>query len=434
MHVARALTILWGSAIAGSLWSCSPAARTLDETEFQRLAAEHERLAMDERESRAQRLLARMELERSQSLAAGGDGSVTIDALMLSSGGQFGAFGVGVLEGWGEVASGELMRPRFDIVTGVSTGALIAPFALSGTDYSMARISDLYREADDRLAVIRGMLFFLPSRDSFLDNAPLRERITAEMDLETIADVTEAHAEHRLLLVGAVNLDLGRFRIWDMGELATTASESGDPEPFQQAMLSSASIPAAFPPVKIGGMLYADGAAATATFLGLDRGAFVDVMTAYRTRHPAEPPPRCRMWAIVNGRLDQPSQLVERAWVSIAARSVSVLTMYSLRTTLRQMQLGAELLSAETGSAVEFRYIAIPSDVELPEPRSRLFDQELMAKVHAIGHALGADPNSWKRDAIAPDIPGSGMLVPPLTFPDFAAPDDKVHSQQGGDR
>lgn len=432
MRLVRPLGILLLSAMAASMWSCSPARRTLGEAQLKVLAAEHDERALTEREARARRLLTRMELEREGSLEQGGDGSVVIDALLLSSGGQFGAFGVGVLEGWGEAPPGELARPRFDIVTGVSTGALIAPFALSGTDYSISRISDLYRQADDRLAVLRGLLFFLPSRDSFLDNSPLRDRIEAQMDMETIEEVANAHQEHRMLLVGAVNLDLGRFRIWDMGEVAAAAVASDDVGRFQKAMLSSASIPAAFPPVEIEGMLYADGAAAAATFLGFDGGAFADIVREFRARHPEAPIPRCRLWVIINGRLDPPSQMVERAWVSIASRSVAVLAVHSLRTTLRQMQLGAELLSAETGVPVEFRYIAIPDGVELPESRSRLFDQELMGKVHALGHELGSDPSSWRREAIAPDIPGSGLLVPPLSFTERASPGGAGGSGRAG--
>jgi predicted acylesterase/phospholipase RssA len=434
MHLVRAFTLLWGSAMVASLGCCSPAARTMDRATFEGVAAEYDQQALGEREARALRLLSRMEYERERSLEEGGDGGVIIDALLLSSGGQFGAFGVGVLEGWGKVPPGELSRPEFDIVTGVSTGAMIAPFALSGTDYSISRISDLYRQADDRLAILRGLLFFLPSRDSFFDNAPLRERIAAEMDMETIDEVTRAHEKHRMLLVGSVNLDIGRFRIWDMGEIAAAATESGDARWFHEAMLSSASIPAAFPPVKIDGMLYADGAAATATFLGLDRAAFADVVDEFRARHPDAPTPRFRLWMIVNGRLDPTVQLVERRWVSIASRSVAVLAMYSLRTTLRQMQLGAELLSAETGAPVEFRYVAIPDGVELPESSSRLFDRELMARVHALGRGLGEDPQSWRREAIAPDIPGSGTLLPPLQFDRQRSSGPRGASEQGGAR
>ncbi len=434
MQLIRAFTLLCGWAMCASLCGCSPSPRALDAATFEILVAEHEARAMAGREARARRLLARMELEHGRSIEEGGDGGVTIDALLLSSGGQFGAFGVGVLEGWGTVESGDLRRPEFDIVTGVSTGALIAPFALVGTDYSISRISDLYRQADDRLAILRGLLFFLPSREAFFDNRPLREQLAREMDLETIEDVVEAHQHHRMLLIGAVNLDLGRFRIWDMGPIAEEGAAKGDLSRLHDAMLSSASIPAAFPPVEIEGMLYADGAAAAATFLGLDRGAFADVVDEFEARHPGAPIPRFRLWMIVNGRLDQPAQVVERGWVSIASRSVAVLTMYSLRTTLRQMQLGAELLRGETGAPVEFRYIAIPDTVELPESRSRLFDSELMAKVHRLGYGLGEDPDSWRREAIAPDIPGSGILVPRLRFDRHASPADWGASGQGGDR
>ena len=55
----------------------------------------------------------------------------TSNYLSLSGGGDNGAFGAGLLVGWTEQGS----RPEFNLVTGISTGALIAPFAYLGKDY-----------------------------------------------------------------------------------------------------------------------------------------------------------------------------------------------------------------------------------------------------------------------------------------------------------
>lgn len=416
MYTTPRVALMAGILVCIGAMGCGSAPRTMDYETFRQRTLEHEQFTMEQRETFARRFVLRMERIHQENLAAGADPEVVIDVLLLSSGGQFGAFGVGVLEGWGTIESGTYQRPVFDIVTGVSTGALIAPFALSGTDYSIARIADLYKQADDTLAVLRGLLFFLPSRVSFFDNRSLIERIEQEIDRDTIAEVAKAHNDHRMLLIGATDLDLGRFHIWDMGVIATCAVETGDPSRFQRAMLSSASIPAAFPPVEIDGVLYADGAAAVATFFGMDRTAIRQAVAAFLVRNPGAPTPRFRMWMIINGQLDASPQLIEKRWVSIASRSVAVLTKYSTRTTLRQMQLAAELLGGEIGVPVEFRYLALPDDAELPESRSRLFDQDLMAKVHSIGHALGSDPSSWRTEAIAPDIPGSGFLLPEIRF------------------
>ncbi len=408
-------------ALATLTGGCRSAPRSVDQAFLDQRVAEHEERALRLRSELARRFLDRLEWRHAQIQADGGDGPVVINALLLSSGGQFGAFGVGVLEGWGKVEQSDVARPTFDIVTGVSTGAMIAPFAMSGTDYSIGRIATLYRQADDSLAVLRGLLFFLPWRESFFDNRTLRERIEREIDMEAIAEVAEAHRQHRMLLVGATDLDLGQFHIWDMGMEAERAVETGDPSLFQKAMLSSASIPGAFPPVEINGTLFADGAAAQATFFGLDREAIGDVVRAFRERNPDAPTPVFRFWMIVNGHLDAGPSLVEQRWVSIAARSVAVMLSYAQRTTLRQMQFGAELLERDYGLPVEFRYIAIPAGVDLPESQSRMFDQELIARLHEVGSELGRDPASWRTDAISPVIPGSsitldgGLFGPALT-------------------
>lgn len=411
-----------GLVLAALIGGCRSTPRSVDQAFLDHRVAEHEARALRLRAALAQRFLDRLEWRHARIKSEGGDGPVVINALLLSSGGQFGAFGVGVLDGWGRVGQSELSRPTFDIVTGVSTGAMIAPFAMSGTDYSIGRITALYKQADDSLAVLRGLLFFLPWRESFFDNRSLRERIEAEMDIGAIAMVAEAHREHRMLLVGATDLDLGSFHIWDMGQEAERAIETGDLSLFQRAMLSSASIPGAFPPVEIDGALFADGAAAQATFFGLDRDAIGDVVRAFREHNPDAPTPVFRFWMIVNGHLDAVPSLVEQRWVSIAARSIAVMLGYAQRMTLRQMQFAAELLERDYGMPVEFRYIAIPPGVDLPESQSRMFDRNLIARLHEIGSELGRDPANWRTDVISPAIPSSAISLEGGVFGPALAP------------
>lgn len=81
--------------------------------------------------------------------------------------------------------------------------------------------------------------------------------------------IASAHAEHRKLLLGSTDLDLGRFRIGDVGPMAVRALETQGLSEIHRTLLSSASIPAALPPVDIDGVLYADGAVAQAAFVGL---------------------------------------------------------------------------------------------------------------------------------------------------------------------
>lgn len=387
--------------------ACSAPRRSLDEAQFRTRIAEEQQRSLDQSEHLARIFLRRLETIHRANLERGLDDPPEFNVLLLSSGGQYGAFGTGVLHGWSDSKSAEFKRPNFDIVTGVSTGALIAPFAISGEDDSIRRVGDLFKQADDSFARLRGLLFFLPWRSSIFDTRVLRDRVQSEIDADVIGLVAAAHDEHRMLLVGAVNLDLGRFHIWDMGSLAAEARTSGNLSPFHDALISSSAIPGAFPPIEINKVLYTDGAVALPTFLGLDREIVVQVVRAFKQRYPGAQTPRLRMWMIVNSHINPIPQLAGQGWASVALRSANVISRYSLRTNLRLMQIGAELLGEDIGRPVEFRYIAVPPDVELPESDSRLFDQQLMSELHQLGYRLGSDPDAWLTEAIAPDIPGT---------------------------
>jgi hypothetical protein len=226
-HSLLVCVLLWATAI--HLAGCASPARTITADAFDERVAAHEAQSLAQRDRIAARLLQRLETRHAEQQALGWeDQPFTYEILMLSSGGQYGAFGVGVLQGWSQVPETAVRRPEFDLVTGVSTGALIAPFALLGTDDSIRRISQLYHEASDRLALLRGLLFFLPWQPSFFDNRPLAERIAAEVDMDTIRGIAEAHAEHRKLLLGSTDLDRGRFRIWDLGSGSASGPRAGD--------------------------------------------------------------------------------------------------------------------------------------------------------------------------------------------------------------
>jgi len=169
---------------------------------------------------------------------------VTIRALALSGGGSHGAYGAGVLIGWTDAGS----RPEFDVVTGISTGALMATAAFLGPEeddalkmYTKITNKDIYKS--------RGMLAVLTG-DSMYDAAPLREIIAKQIDDGVLQAVAREHARGRRLFVGTVNLDAQAFTIWDMGFIAS--SDRPDKlERYRDVILASASVPVLFPPVYI---------------------------------------------------------------------------------------------------------------------------------------------------------------------------------------
>jgi predicted acylesterase/phospholipase RssA len=207
-----------------------------------------------------EKFMARVEFKvNAAAKGSGGTRQPTIDVLVISGGGDWGAFGAGVLKGWGRV-TGELARPQFDVVTGVSTGALIAPFAFLGDDASIDRIVHLYRNPREDTAVSRGLLFFLPNNPSFYLLPGLERELRIALDRSMIERVAAQAADSRVLLVNTTNIDLGDLRVWDIGAEARTALASNDEERVRTILLASAGVPAVFPARGIGDFLYVDGA------------------------------------------------------------------------------------------------------------------------------------------------------------------------------
>ena len=168
----------------------------------------------------------------------------TFDVLALSGGGSNGAYGAGVLVGW--TKRGE--RPEFDIVTGVSTGALTAPFAFLGPSWD-DRLTEAYtgKEAG-RILKPRGLgVLFHPS---FYSSAALRQLVDTYVTDDMLQAIVAEHRRGRRLLIATTNLDTEETVIWDMGAIASRGDEASR-ELFKRVLVASASIPGVFPPALI---------------------------------------------------------------------------------------------------------------------------------------------------------------------------------------
>ena len=165
------------------------------------------------------------------------------DILVLSGGGPDGAFGAGLLNGW--TAHGD--RPEFSLVTGISTGALIAPFAFLGPDYDdeLKRFYTQTGTADlVSVAVFKGIL----GAAGLTDTTPIRAILEREITPDFVAKIAEEHRKGRRLWIGTTNLDSQRPVVWDIGAMAATGRADA-PALIREVLLASASIPGAFPPV-----------------------------------------------------------------------------------------------------------------------------------------------------------------------------------------
>jgi predicted acylesterase/phospholipase RssA len=301
--------------------------------------------------------------------------------LAISGGGENGAFGAGLLVGW--TAAGT--RPRFDLVTGVSTGALTAPFAFLGPAYDDA-LRQVYTgiTADDVLQ--RRSLLAALFQDAIADNAPLRATIGRYFTQEMLDAITAEYGKGRVLLIGTTDLDARRKVIWNIGAIA----ERGGPgalDLVHDILLASAAIPGIFPPVminvevdgKIFQEMHVDGGASAQVFLyppSLDRGD-PDVEREER------------LYVIRNARLDPGWAQVERRTLSIAARAIFTLIHTQGVGDLFRIYLTAQ----RDGHDFNLAYIPRTFTTELNEP----FDTEYMNELFELGYDLAVKGYRWEK-------------------------------------
>src|SRR5262245_6769598 len=333
-----------------------------------------------------ERLLARAEAK------ARGGARPTLDILVISGGGDWGAFGAGVLKGWGRV-SGGFARPQFDVVTGVSTGALIAPFAFLGDDASIERVVQLYRNPREDIAVSRGLLFFLPNNPSFYLLPGLEHELRVALDAPLLARIAAEEASGRALLVNTTNIDLGEMQAWDVVAEAKTALAAGDPGRVHSILLASAGIPAIFPAREIGGHLYVDGAITGNILYGARVREEDSLIARWRAKHARAKPPRLRYWVIFNNQFRFPPQVTQPRWPDIMPRATIMATQRSTVHAMRHLAAHAEILRLRYGAEVETRFIAVPDEWVPPAPGT--FQKQVMNALADLGERMGADPRSW---------------------------------------
>jgi predicted patatin/cPLA2 family phospholipase len=311
-------------------------------------------------------------------------GSSDCSFLVLSGGGANGAFGAGFLCGW--TASGT--RPNFRIVTGISTGALIAPITFAGSEYD-DRLQAYTTVKTQDILDVRGIFGIMPLLlgDSYADTGPLTRLISQTVDDEVFKAVAKEHARGRRLYIGTTNLDAERFMVWDMGAIAS----SGRPDSkalFYKVMLASASIPGAFPPVyfdvDVNGKKYdemhVDGGTITEMF-GYG-SLFKD--SQFSDRLLAE---TCRIYVIRNGKLATESEQVPRKTLKILTRSFGTLMKsHSWQDVFR-------LYFVAQRDKVEFNYVSIPDNYVASG--KEMFDPVEMKRLFDLGFDMAKSGYKW---------------------------------------
>ncbi len=315
------------------------------------------------------------------------DGRIHYAHLALSGGGPQGAFGAGFLKGW--TTSGK--RPVFKIVTSVSTGALIAPFAFLGPDHDEA-LHDFYTTTASKdififkvFALIRQLFV----GDSLLDTRPLVGLIERYVDEALLADIAKAHLSGRRLYIGTADLDSQSFVIWNMGKIATSG-RPGALELFRKVMLASASIPVAFPPVLF--EVEADGRRYDEMHVDGAVGANVFYSGGiFRTSEIRERAGRGNaqehIFVIHNGQLGPVPQATPRTIRSIALRTVDSAGKGAVIGDLFRIH------SLSQREKATFQWITIPNGVNISG--NELFDPIRMQELYEVGRLRALAETPW---------------------------------------
>jgi predicted acylesterase/phospholipase RssA len=298
--------------------------------------------------------------------------------LALSGGGEDGAFGAGLLVGW--TARGD--RPEFKVVTGISTGALIAPFAFLGPRYD-TQLKRLYTEVSaNEVLQLRSMVGALFD-DALADNLPLQRLVEANVTQEILDAIADESLKGRTLLVGTTDLDAQRSVYWNL----TLMAESRSPQALaliRKILVASAAIPGELPPalidVEVQGRrhheMHVDGGTTQQVFMLPPELVITNVARRERT-----------IYVIRNSRMAVASSEVQRDALAIAGRAVSSLIHTQGIGNLYEIAAQAR----RDGAHFRLAYIPDSFDRTPKEP----FDRQYMNELFVVGYRLGAAGYSW---------------------------------------
>ncbi len=308
-----------------------------------------------------------------------------LNFLAISGGGSKGAFGAGLLAGWSTAGN----RPEFQIVTGVSTGALTAPFAFLGPDYDR-QLKEIYTQlSTEDLVGLRFPLEILGGAAA-LDVTGLKRQIAKHVNEDVLAEIASQHRRGRRLLIGTTNLDAARPVIWDIGRIAG----SRHPDALgliRKVMLASASIPAAFPPVIIDvehegrrfDELHVDGGVTSQVFVypaDLDVDSYFELVNAHGT--PS-------LYVIRNATLLLKAEQVKPGLIPVAGRSIASLTRTQGMGDLNLMYQ----ISQRDGLDYNLALIPISFDLESEE----IFDPTYMTALYDLGYEMAKNGYPWEK-------------------------------------
>jgi predicted acylesterase/phospholipase RssA len=324
--------------------------------------------------------------ERASLHAQGHDGPLPpAEYLAISGGGDNGAFGAGLLNGWTKAGT----RPRFKLVTGVSTGALIAPFAFLGPDYD-DRLRSLYTGVSLKDIAEPRSVFSAFFGDAMADTSPLYGLVKRYVTQALLDAIAAEYEKGRILLVGTTNLDARRPVLWNITKIAA-ARAPGGLALVHKILMASAAIPGTFPPV----MIDVEAAGRSYQEMHVDGGTsnqvFVYPVAADLAKLSAEhDADRQRtLYVIRNARLDPEWAQVDRRTLPIALRAIACLIQYQGMGDLYR------IFTITRRDHVDFNLAYIPETFKTPHESE--FDTAYMRSLYDLAYGVAVEGHEWAK-------------------------------------
>ena len=322
------------------------------------------------------------------------DAGGVVNVLAISGGGANGAFGAGLLYGWSRAGG----RPQFQLVTGVSAGALAAPFAFLGSGWNEQLRQTYFGARVHHLLQSKGLLsLFTPG---LYRKAPLDDLVRAYVTDDLIRAVAAEHAKGRRLLVATTNLDTGQLIVWDMGAIAAHRGPQARAL-FAQVLIASATAPGVFAPTMI--KVQSDGRQFSEMHVDgeTDSAFFAIPETLFLGARPVGPQYRSRLFILVNGRLDSQFAVTPRATVPILRRTIDATTKASIRSAMISTLEFCQRHDCDLSVA------SIPS-TQTDDPLD--FTDAHVQSLFSAGLAAGENGQAWK--VAAPALSSSSRPGP----------------------
>lgn len=318
-------------------------------------------------------------------------GDRTLDVLLLSGGGQNGAFGAGFLRGWR--ARTDQAMPAFDLVSGISTGALQAPYALLGTGAAVDTLTALYARAATSIAPTIDWWFWLRRTGGLVNTARFDRTLAASVNGQFRDELRRAFADDRQIVFATTDFDLGTGRLWSLGEeLDSTAAGLVR---VRSLLRAATAIPGIFPPVVIDGHVHADGGVVENVMPVLTHDAYVELGRRLASKGVQDV--TVRVWVVMNlWTHPEPRVISPSSRAQVSSRSTALLFYLHQSSTLAGLENLARAVSADVpGMRMQVRVATLPASESTSPGADALFERRFMQRLDSIGFVRAQRPTPW---------------------------------------